>query len=121
MVRAGKWSWRTRPTLVGPSGGMVEGMSGIRARVQNGRLLVDVPPGPPEGTVIDLVVDDEGDELRPRVCEAHGRSSLRRHGGRSESGVDEVRAPRKKGFTTEHIRMFHEFACSVGVPDATRS
>lgn len=38
-------------------------MSGIRARVQNGRLLVDVPTGLPEGTVLDLVVDDEGDEL----------------------------------------------------------
>ena len=38
-------------------------MSGIRARVQNGRLLVDVPTGLPEGTVIELVDDDEGDEL----------------------------------------------------------
>jgi hypothetical protein len=38
-------------------------MSGIRARVQNGRLLVDAPTGLPEGTVLDLVVDDEGDEL----------------------------------------------------------
>lgn len=35
----------------------------IRARVQNGRLLVDAPTQLPEGTVLDLVVDDEGDEL----------------------------------------------------------
>jgi hypothetical protein len=38
-------------------------MSAIRARVQNGRLLVDAPTALPEGTVLDLVVDDEGDEL----------------------------------------------------------
>lgn len=38
-------------------------MSGIRARVQNGRHLVDEPTVLPEGTVLDLVVDDEGDAL----------------------------------------------------------
>jgi hypothetical protein len=38
-------------------------MSAIRARVQNGRLVLDAPTSPPEGTVLDLVVDDEGDEL----------------------------------------------------------
>jgi uncharacterized protein (DUF433 family) len=35
----------------------------IRARVQNGRLVVDEPTELPEGTVLDLVVDDEGDDL----------------------------------------------------------
>lgn len=38
-------------------------MSGLRARVLNGRLLVDEPTSLPEGTVLDLVVDDEGDDL----------------------------------------------------------
>jgi hypothetical protein len=38
-------------------------MSAIRARVENGRLLVDEPTSLPEGTVLDLVVDDEGDSL----------------------------------------------------------
>jgi hypothetical protein len=38
-------------------------MSAIRARVQNGRLVVDAPTTLPEGTVLDLVVDDQGDEL----------------------------------------------------------
>lgn len=38
-------------------------MPATRARVQNGRLLVDAPTALPEGTVLDLVVDDEGDEL----------------------------------------------------------
>lgn len=38
-------------------------MSSIRARVHNGRLLLDEPTALPEGTVLDLVVDDEGDSL----------------------------------------------------------
>lgn len=38
-------------------------MSGIRAIVRNGRLVVDEPTALPEGTVLDLVVDDEGDDL----------------------------------------------------------
>jgi len=38
-------------------------MSGVRARVKNGRLVVDEPTSLPEGTVLDLVVDNEGDDL----------------------------------------------------------
>jgi hypothetical protein len=38
-------------------------MSGVRARVINGRLVVDEPTSLPEGTILDLVVDDEGDDL----------------------------------------------------------
>ena len=38
-------------------------MAGIRARVKNGRLQLDEPTQLPEGTVLDLVVDDEGDDL----------------------------------------------------------
>jgi hypothetical protein len=38
-------------------------MSGIGARVQKGRLVLDAPTALPEGTVLDLVVDDEGDDL----------------------------------------------------------
>ena len=38
-------------------------MSPVRARVQNGRLVVDEPTSLPEGTVVDLVADDEGDDL----------------------------------------------------------
>jgi hypothetical protein len=38
-------------------------MSTIRARVRNGRLVVDEPTTLPEGTELDLVVDDPGDEL----------------------------------------------------------
>ncbi|HXY25361.1 MAG TPA: hypothetical protein VEI73_11970 [Candidatus Acidoferrum sp.] len=38
-------------------------MSPLRARVQNGRIVLDEPTTLREGTVIDLVADDEGDDL----------------------------------------------------------
>ncbi|MEW6743894.1 MAG: hypothetical protein AB1486_14160 [Planctomycetota bacterium] len=38
-------------------------MSQLRAKVKNGRLIVDEPTSLPEGTVLDLVLDDEGDDL----------------------------------------------------------
>jgi hypothetical protein len=38
-------------------------MSAFRARVENGRLILDEPTTFPDGTVIDLVADDEGDDL----------------------------------------------------------
>ena len=38
-------------------------MSPLRARVENGRLVLDEPTTLPEGTVIELVADDEGDDL----------------------------------------------------------
>jgi hypothetical protein len=38
-------------------------MSPLRARVENGRIVLDEPTTLPEGTVIDLVADDEGDDL----------------------------------------------------------
>jgi hypothetical protein len=38
-------------------------MSGLQARVENGRLVLDEPTALPEGTVVDLIVDDEGDDL----------------------------------------------------------
>ena len=38
-------------------------MSTIRARVRDGRLIVDEPTDLPEGTELDLVIDDSGDSL----------------------------------------------------------
>jgi len=38
-------------------------MSPIRARVEKGRLVLNEPTTLPEGTVVDLVADDEGDDL----------------------------------------------------------
>ena len=39
------------------------GMSSLRAHVKNGRIVLDEPTTLPEGTILDLVVDDEGDQL----------------------------------------------------------
>ena len=38
-------------------------MSGFRARVKEGRLVLDEPTTLPDGTTLDLVLDDEGDDL----------------------------------------------------------
>lgn len=38
-------------------------MSGLKARVKKGRLVLDEPTSLPEGTVLNLIVDDEGDDL----------------------------------------------------------
>ncbi len=37
----------------------------LRARVRNGRLVLDEPVDLPEGTEVDLVPADEGDDLGP--------------------------------------------------------
>jgi hypothetical protein len=42
----------------------------IRARVSSGRIVVDEPTLLPEGTTLDLVVDDEGDDLDAEECAA---------------------------------------------------
>lgn len=36
---------------------------GVRATVRDGRLIVDQATDLPDGTVLDLVIDDEGDQL----------------------------------------------------------
>jgi hypothetical protein len=38
-------------------------MSGLRARVEKGLRVLDEPTTVPEGTVVHLVADDEGDDL----------------------------------------------------------
>jgi len=38
-------------------------VSALRARVKDGRLVVDEPTTLPQGTVVELVADDEGDDL----------------------------------------------------------
>jgi hypothetical protein len=43
----------------------MRGMSPLQARVKNGRIQLDEPTTLPDGTVLDLVADDEGDDLSP--------------------------------------------------------
>ena len=38
-------------------------MSPLRARVEKGRLVLDEPTTLPDGTVVELVAADEGDDL----------------------------------------------------------
>ena len=40
-------------------------MSSLRATVKDGRLILDQPTSLPDGMILDLVVDDEGDDLTP--------------------------------------------------------
>jgi hypothetical protein len=76
--------------------------SGIRARVKDGRLLLDEPTGLPEGTVLELVVDDEGDDLtdeeRQALNEAIRRaweSAAAGHVKPANAIVDELRTRSK--------------------------
>jgi hypothetical protein len=74
-------------------------MSGIKARVVNGRLQVDAPTSLPEGTVLNLVVDDEGDELdvteRAALDSAISRASASTRAGLARSAADVIASLRK--------------------------
>lgn len=66
---------------------------GLKATVTNGRLIVDEPTTLPEGTVLELVIDDEGDGLDGRqraALDAAISSSLRQAGEGDTASVDEV-------------------------------
>ncbi len=61
-------------------------MNPLRARVEKGRLVLDEPTTLPEGTVLDLVVDDDGDDLSER-----DRDALRAALDRSARSLNEGR------------------------------
>ena len=67
-------------------------MKPIRARVKNGRLTVDEPTELPDGLVLDLVIDDEGDDLteaeRRALNEALARASADAKAGRVRPAED---------------------------------
>lgn len=73
-------------------------MSPLRARVENGRLLLDEPTELPHGTVIDPVADDDGDDLtdaeRAALHEALSTSWQSAHAGKLQAAslvIDELR------------------------------
>lgn len=72
----------------------------MRARVINGRLQLDAPTTLPEGTVLDLVVDDEGDELddaqRAALNAAISRAWASVTGGQRRPAADVIEAIRKR-------------------------
>jgi len=51
-------------------------MSHLRAHVENGRLVLNEPTALPDGTVLDLVMDDGGDEMNDEEREALDRVLL---------------------------------------------
>ena len=73
-------------------------MTPLRARVENGRLQLDQPTALPDGTELDLVIDDEGDDLtdheRQALHEALSKSWTSAQAGDLYSAsaiVDELR------------------------------
>ena len=52
-------------------------MSSLRALVKNGRIILDEPTTLPEGTVLDLVLDDEGDQLDAEERKTRDEAILR--------------------------------------------
>ena len=76
-------------------------MNGLRARVEKGRLVLDEPATLPDGTVVHLVADDEGDDLtedeRRALHEALSASWASAEAGRSRPAsaiLDELRRRR---------------------------
>lgn len=76
-------------------------MSRLLARVEKGRLVLDEPTELPEGTVVSLVADDEGDDLtddeRRALHEALSASWQSVEAGRSRPAseiIDELRRRR---------------------------
>ena len=76
-------------------------MSPLRARVENGRLLLDEPTELPDGTIVELVANDEGDDLtepeRQALHDALSASWTSAQAGRlrpASAIVDELRRSR---------------------------
>ena len=66
---------------------------GVRATVRNGRLIVDEETRLPDGTVLDLVIDDEGDGLddeQRRALDAAIAASLRQAANGDVAPAEEV-------------------------------
>ena len=76
-------------------------MSPLRVRVEKGRLVLDGSTTLPEGTIVDLVADDEEDDLtdeeRRALYEALSASSKSAEAGRlrpASAILDELRQRR---------------------------
>ena len=76
-------------------------MSPLRARVRNGRLVLDEPTDLPEGTEVDLVPadgwDDLDDEDRQRLHEALAASEEDVEQGRVASAAEVLEEIRRSG------------------------
>jgi hypothetical protein len=95
-------------------------MRPLRARVEKGRLVLDEPTTLPDGTVIDLVADDEGDDLteeeRYALQEALSASWKSAEAGRlrpASAILDELRQRRRPCRSTPHPKQTRRFAIST--------
>ena len=72
----------------------------VRATVRNGRLLLDEPTELPEGSVVDVGLEDEGDDLDDRNCaalhDAISRSIAEGEQGRSGPADEILRKLRER-------------------------
>ena len=75
-------------------------MEALKARVRNGRLVIDEPTAFPEGTEIDLAVADVGDELddeeRSALHTALAESWASAQAGRTSPATDLLRKLRSR-------------------------
>jgi hypothetical protein len=86
----------------GARNGMLENpMPTFRARVRNGRLVLDEPTDLPEGSILDLVVADSWDALddadRQALHEALDRSAEDFAHGRTVAAEDVMKGLRERG------------------------
>ena len=80
-------------------------MSALRARVGKGRLVLEEATTLPEGAVVNLVADDEGDDLTSGEQRAFARSAfgileIRRGRSSPADGGNSRRAPSGGGEVT---------------------
>ena len=61
---------------------------GLKAIVRGGRFVIDAPTDLPEGTELDLVIDDDSDELDPDELKALNAAIL--------ASLEDARAGRTK-------------------------
>jgi hypothetical protein len=75
-------------------------MEKLRATVKKGRFVIDTPTTLPDGTVLDLVVDDEGDDLtdaeRERLYAALERAAEDVKAGRVRSAEEVIEELRRR-------------------------
>jgi hypothetical protein len=74
-------------------------MSSLRAHVKNGRIVLDEPTTLPESTVLDLVIDDEGDQLdadeRKARDEAIARAWKSAEAGKGKTAAEVIKDLRR--------------------------
>jgi hypothetical protein len=76
-------------------------MKVLKAEVRDGRLVLDVPSDLPDGTILELIVADEGDDLdedeRAALHEAIDGALAEARAGMGRSADDVIKGLRARG------------------------